>query len=115
MSSRQHPTEGNNAPPSQPGGPVYRAMNKIATLMAAVVILASCVVTYAQAGPFVFAYGLQGDGAAEVAAAIGLNTLYLEVPPRYDSVLPISAGRSLKPAELASRLLWLFLLFRRGR
>jgi len=100
MSSRQHPTEGNNAPPSQPGGPVYRAMNKIATLMAAVVILASCVVTYAQAGPFVFAYGLQGDGAAEVAAAIGLNTLYLEVPPRYDSVLPdirrqiVEAGRA---------------------
>jgi len=63
-------------------------MNRIARLIAvAVVILASCVIAYAQSGPFVFAYGLQGDGAAEAAAAIGLNTLYLEVPPRYDSVL----------------------------
>ncbi len=100
MSCRQHPTEGNSAPPSQADGPAYRAMNRIATLMAAAVILASCVVTYAQSGPFVFAYGLQGDGAAEVAAAVGLNTLYLEVPPRYDSVLPdirsqiVEAGRA---------------------
>jgi len=64
-------------------------MNRLATLIAAAaVILASCALGWAQSGPFVFAYGLQGDGAAEVAAAVGLNTLYLEVPPRYDSMLP---------------------------
>ncbi|MCK4324280.1 MAG: beta-galactosidase, partial [Armatimonadetes bacterium] len=64
-------------------------MNRLATLIAAAaVILASCALSWAQSGPFVFAYGLQGDGAAEVAVAVGLNTLYLEVPPRYDSMLP---------------------------
>ncbi len=64
-------------------------MNRLATLIAAAaVILASCALSRAQSGPFVFAYGLQGDGAAQVAAAVGLNTLYLEVPPRYDSMLP---------------------------
>ncbi len=89
MSCRQRPTERNSAPPSQADGPTYRAMNRLAILVAAAaVILASCVITYAQSGPFVFAYGLQGDGAAEVAAGVGLNTLYLEMPPRYDSVLP---------------------------
>jgi len=63
-------------------------MNRLATLIAAAaVILASCALSWAQSGPFIFAYGLQGDGAAEVAAAVGLNTLYLEVPPRYDSAL----------------------------
>ncbi len=89
MSCRQQPTGQNSAQPSQADGPVYRAMNRLATLVAAAtVILGSCVITYAQSGPFVFAYGLQGDGAAEVAAAVGLNTLYLEAPPRYDSMLP---------------------------
>jgi len=64
-------------------------MNRLATLIAAAaVISASCALSWAQSGPFVFAYGLQGDGAAKVAAAVGLNTLYLEVPPHYDSMLP---------------------------
>ncbi len=64
-------------------------MNRLATLIAAaVILLASCALSWAQSGPFVFVYGLQGDGAAEAAAAVGLNTLYLEVPPRYDSMLP---------------------------
>jgi len=64
-------------------------MNRLATLIAAAgVVLASCAVTWAQSGPFVFAYGLQGPGAAKVASAVGLNTLYLQVPPRYDFGLP---------------------------
>ncbi len=50
-------------------------------------ILANCAVGYGQPGPFLFAYGLQGTGAAKVASAVGLNTLYVEVPPRYSSDL----------------------------
>ncbi len=89
MSCQQRPTDRNSVQPSQADGPAYRAMNRLATLIAATVaILASCALSWAQSGPFVFVYGLQGDGAAQVASAVGLNTLYLEVPPRYDSGLP---------------------------
>jgi len=59
-------------------------MNRLRVVIVVVAILANCAVGYGQSGPFVFAYGLQGSGAAKVARAVGLNTLYIEVPPRYN-------------------------------
>ena len=62
-------------------------MNKpFAFIILAVALLLTSGTGYARPGPFVFAYDLQGPGAATIAAAIGLNTIHLQVGAehRYD-------------------------------
>ena len=57
-------------------------MNRpFAFIILAVASLLTSGTGYARPGPFVFAYDLQGPGAATVAAAIGLNTLYIQAHP----------------------------------
>ena len=54
----------------------------IALVIALVFLSAGRGLAEERLGPFVFAYDLYGEGAPEVAAALGLNALYLPVYPQ---------------------------------
>jgi len=57
-------------------------MNRAGTvILVTLAVLVSSSAGYAQPGPFIFAYDLQGPDAVKIASAIGLNTLYLHVSP----------------------------------
>ncbi len=69
-----------------------------AFILVTLLLLAGASVGYARPGPFVFAYDLQGPDAAPLAAAIGLNTLYLPVPADF-AQHPFALRKQMAEAE----------------